>query len=116
MKGIISLTFVFLLVSCARDGKVESGVSSFEGVIGKKIDILIKNHGSPEQIDPSNMYSRKFAGSTGAVVLVYPKDGKLVYVAKDCVVIGVFPIGSSWTANSNESEKVDLSDGDKTSN
>jgi len=60
---------------------------------GSKIDVLIRDYGLPDMIEPASKFNAKFVGMESAsVVLTYIALGRHVYVRKDCTIIIVIKI------------------------
>lgn len=61
-------------------------------MVGSKIDTLIKNFGLPDAVESSYNYGVLFTAGRAAVVFKYERINKIVYLTRDCVILGIFDI------------------------
>lgn len=61
-------------------------------MLGKRIDTLVQNYGLPDAVESSYNYGILFTAGRAAVVFKYEKINKIVYLTRDCVILGIFDI------------------------
>lgn len=72
--------------------QASDNVDRMESMVGKKLDVLIAEHGLPDSIESSRGYSVLFQSGEASVVLTYKSLGNRVYVTRDCRILGVVPV------------------------